>query len=274
MQMETTYSLILQIFTAGHWRDAMRLEFSEPAKGFDGPCRFHYRQDYLVDNLEAIRLPFSKSVSARFPLEWDVAVLKKAPAFLHDIAPAGAAKRSLMSRIGHERPEGVSADLFLLGRSTPAPIGHMRVKESVQALDGTAPIGFPRREVINRDNSFLEYAYNHGRNTSIIRGPDSLRLAPIYDLAPMVMDVEGVTRTTKWPKALEVAGDINWRGVCDALAEIIDPEQSFERLRQDAEHLRALPDILVAGGLPTATLNHPSIPLGKLDMRLKQWGLK
>jgi serine/threonine-protein kinase HipA len=446
MQMETTYSLILQIFTAGHWRDAMRLEFSEPAKGFDGPCRFHYRQDYLVDNLEAIRLPFSKSVSARFPLEWDVAVLKKAPAFLHDIAPAGAAKRSLMSRIGHERPEGVSADLFLLGRSTPAPTGHMRVKESVQALDGTAPIGFPRREVINRDNSFLEYAYeqgaaiggatgaggeapkllmtqsadgllypdatlndaevtqhwfikfarnqatqndqdilrseyhyyralqvlgietvgaeglaleeatkpslwmhrfdrrvskdgverlavesiyslagvttpgsymdhlevirllvnrwraagqeeqvadlvaeylrrdllnkvlgnsdNHGRNTSIIRGPDSLRLAPIYDLAPMVMDVEGVTRTTKWPKALEVAGDINWRGVCDALAEIIDPEQSFERLRQDAEHLRALPDILVAGGLPTATLNHPSIPLGKLDMRLKQWGLK
>ena len=109
MQMETTYSLILQIFAAGHWRDAMRLEFSEPEKGFDGRCR---------------------------------------------------------------------------------------------------------------------------------------------------------------------AGDINWRGVCDALAEIIDPEQSFERLRQDAEHLRALPDILVAGGLPTATLNHPSIPLGKLDMRLKQWGLK
>jgi serine/threonine-protein kinase HipA len=131
-------------------------------------------------------------------------------------------------------------------------------------------------EYLRRDllNKVLGNSDNHGRNTSIIRGPDSLRLAPIYDLAPMVMDVEGVTRTTKWPKALEVAGDINWRGVCDALAEIIDPEQSFERLRQDAEHLRALPDILVAGGLPTATLNHPSIPLGKLDMRLKQWGLK
>ncbi len=446
LQTETPYRLMLQIFTDGQWHDAMRLEFSEPQKGFDGPCRFHYRQDYLVDNLEDIQLPFSKSVSARFPLEWDVATLKSAPAFLHDIAPAGAAKRSLMKRIGHEKPEDISADLYLLGRSTPAPIGNMRIKESVQALGDGASIGFPRHEVISRDNSFLEYAYeqgaaiggatgaggeapkllltqgvdgllypdailddadvtqhwfikfarnqatqtdqdilrseyhyyralqtlgietvaqeglaleeaakpslwmhrfdrrisetgverlavesiyslagvttpgsymdhlevikllvgqwhavgqsaqvgdlvaeylrrdllnkvlgnadNHGRNTSIIRGLDSLRLAPIYDLAPMVMDAEGITRTTKWPKALEVAGDINWRGVCDALTEVVDPELSFERLRHDAEHLRALPDILAASGLPTATLNHPSIPLGKLDLRLKQWGLR
>ncbi|MET4712968.1 serine/threonine-protein kinase HipA [Pseudomonas sp. PvP125] len=446
LQMENTYLLMLQIFTDGHWRDAMVLEFSEPQKGLEGACRFHYRQDYLVDNIEAIQQPFSRSVSARFPLTWDVAGLSSAPAFLHDIVPSGAARRSLMKRIGHEKPQDLNADLFLLWRSTPAPIGNMRIKESVQALDGEVPVGFPRHEVVARDNSFLEYAYeqgaaiggatgaggeapkllmtqgrdgllypdavlnddevtqhwfikfarnqatqhdqvilrseyhyykalqalgintvaadglaleeatkpslwmhrfdrrvgkngverlavesiyslagvttpgsymdhlevinllveqwravgqhsqiaelvaeylrrdllnkvlgnsdNHGRNTSIIRERDALRLAPIYDLAPMVMDDEGVTRTTKWPKPLEVAGDINWRGVCDALGDILDPELAFERLRQDAEQLRALPDMLAAGGLPAVTLNHPSIPLGKLDLRLKQWGLR
>ncbi|WP_219337468.1 type II toxin-antitoxin system HipA family toxin [Pseudomonas sp. Xaverov 259] len=446
MQMEAPYSLMLQIFADGQWRDAMRLEFAEPQKGFNGACRFHYRQDYLVDNLEDIQRPFSNAVSARLPLEWDVVLLKSAPAFLHDIAPAGAAKRFLMKRIGREKPQDVDADLFLLARSTPAPIGNMRIRESVQALEGEAPIGFARQDVISRDNRFLEYAYeqgaaiggatgaggeapkllmtqstdgllypdavlnddnvaqhwfikfarnqatqndqdilrseyhyyralqtlgidtvateglaleeatkpslwmhrfdrrltesgverlavesiyslagvtnpgsymdhsevvrllveqwravgqeaqvvdlvaeylrrdllnkvlgnsdNHGRNTSIIRERDALRLAPIYDLAPMVMDAEAVTRTTKWPKALEVAGDINWRGVCEAIADIVDPEQSFERLRQDAEHLRALPDLLVTSGLPAVTLNHPSIPLGKLDLRLKQWGLR
>lgn len=446
MQMEAPYSLMLQIFTDGHWRDAMRLEFAEPQKGFNGACRFHYRQDYLVYNLEDIQRPFSNAVSARFPLEWDVVLFKSAPAFLHDIAPAGAAKRFLMKRIGREKPQDVDADLFLLARSTPAPIGNMRIRESVQALEGEAAIGFPRQDVISRDNRFLEYAYeqgaaiggatgaggeapkllmtqstdgmlypdavlndedvaqhwfikfarnqatqndqdilrseyhyyralqtlgidtvateglaleeatkpslwmhrfdrrltesgverlavesiyslagvtnpgsymdhlevvrllveqwravgqearvvdlvaeylrrdllnkvlgnsdNHGRNTSIIRERDALRLAPIYDLAPMVMDAEAVTRTTKWPKALEVAGDINWRGVCEAIADIVDPEQSFERLRRDAEHLRALPDLLVTSGLPAVTLNHPSIPLGKLDLRLKQWGLR
>ncbi|WP_262499488.1 hypothetical protein [Pseudomonas proteolytica] len=89
-------SLMLQIFNAGHWHDAMRLEFSEPQKGFDGPCRFHYRQDYLVEHLDDIGQGFCSAVSGRFPLEWDVTFLKTAPAFLHDIAPAGAAKRFLL----------------------------------------------------------------------------------------------------------------------------------------------------------------------------------
>ena len=446
LQKDTAYSLTLQIFTAGHWHDAMRLEFPEPQRGFVGPCRFHYRQDYLADHLEEIQQPFCYAASARFPLDWDVTVLKSAPAFLHDIAPAGAAKRFLMQRLGREKPQAIDDDLFLLGRSTSAPIGNMRIKESIQALGGETPMGFARHEVVSRDSRFLEYAYeqgaaiggatgaggeapkllmtqgvdgllypdailndadvaqhwfikfarnqatqtdqdilrseyhyyraleslgietvatqglaleeatkpslwmhrfdrrlgeggverlavesiyslacvttpgsymdhlevvrllvdqwravgqedhvadlvaeylrrdllnkvlgnsdNHGRNTSIIREPKALRLAPIYDLAPMVMDAEAVTRTTKWPKPLEIAGDINWRAVCEALADLVDPEQSFERLRQTAEHLRALPDLLVTSGVPAVTLNHPSIPLGKLDLRLKQWGLR
>ncbi|VVN97385.1 type II toxin-antitoxin system HipA family toxin [Pseudomonas fluorescens] len=440
------YTLTLQIYAAGNWLDAMTLVFAEPQKGFEGPCRFAYKQGYISDNFDSIQSPFARSVSARLPLDWDSVSLKKAPAFLHDIAPAGAAKRFLMARIGQEKPEEVSADLFLLGRSTPAPIGNLRIKESVEALDNRPPMGFRREEVIARDNTFLEYAYeqgaaiggatgaggeapkllmtedragllypdavlndtevtrhwfvkfarnkagqidqdilrsefhyykalqtlgietiaaegltleeankpslwmqrfdrqvteqgierlavesiyslagvttpgsymnhleviqlladlwkqagqveqvpdlvadylrrdllnkilgnsdNHGRNTAIIRDVDFFRLAPIYDLAPMVMDEEGVTRTTKWPKDLEVAGEIDWRGVCDALVWIINPADAFERLRQDADSLLALPDILVASGLPDVTLNHPSIALKNLEQRLKNWGLK
>lgn len=440
------YTLTLQIYATGNWLDAMTLVFAEPQKGFEGPCRFAYKQSYISDHFDYIQSPFARAVSARLPLDWDSVSLKKAPAFLHDIAPAGAAKRFLMARIGQEKPEEVSADLFLLGRSTPAPIGNMRIKESVEALDSRPPMGFRREEVIARDNTFLEYAYeqgaaiggatgaggeapkllmtedragllypdavlndaevaghwfvkfarnkagqtdqdilrsefhyykalqtlgietiaaeglaleeankpslwmqrfdrqvteqgierlavesiyslagvttpgsymnhldviqlladlwkqagqveqvpdlvaeylrrdllnkilgnsdNHGRNTAIIRDLNAFRLAPIYDLAPMVMDEEGVTRTTKWPKDLEVAGEIDWRGVCDALVGIINPADAFERLRQDADPLLALPDILVASGLPDVTLNHPSIALKNLEQRLKSWGLK
>lgn len=440
------YNLTLQIHTAGHWRDAMTLVFAQPQKGFEGPCRFAYKRDYIVDNFDFMQSPFAQAVSARLPLDWDSVSLNKAPAFLHDIAPAGAAKRFLMERLGQQKPDEVSADLLLLCRSTPAPIGNMRIKESAEVLDNRPPMGFRREEVIARDNSFLEYAYeqgaaiggatgaggeapkllmaedhegllypdavlddentvrhwfvkfarnkarhtdqdilrsefhyyqalqalgietiaaeglaleeaskpslwmqrfdrvvtrqgverlavesiyslagvtipgsymshldvlqllvnlwkqagqaeqipdlvadylrrdlinkilgnsdNHGRNTSIIREAASVRLAPIYDLAPMVMDEEGVTRTSKWPKALEVAGEIDWRGVCQALSGITDPQHAFERLRQDADHLLALPDILSASGLPDVTMNHPSIALRNLEQRLKNWGLK
>ena len=440
------YALTLQAYTSGKWLDAMTLVFVEPEKGFEGPCRFGYKKDYVANNFEYIESPFSKAVSARLPLDWDSTSLKKAPAFLLDIAPAGAAKRFLMARVGQEKPEGISADLFLLGRSTPAPIGHMRIKESVDAVVERVAMGFPRNEVVDRDNTFLEYAYeqgaaiggatgaggespkllmsegrdgllypdavisddqvvqhwfvkfarnkgtqtdqiilrsefhyykalhalgietvaadglaleeankpslwmqrfdrnvtdqgverlavesiyslagvtvpgsymdhleviqhlaqlwtlagqvdqipdlvsdylrrdllnkilgnsdNHGRNTSIIRGTDSFRLAPIYDLAPMVMDDEGVTRTTKWPKHLEVAGEVKWREVCNAMALIGDPEALYEGLRKDADHLLALPDILTASGLPEVTMNHPAIALRNLEQRLKHWGLK
>lgn len=78
------------------------------------------------------------------------------------IAPAGAAKRFLMAHMNQDKPDDISAELFLLMRSAPAPIGHMRIKESVATLDSRLPIGFARQEVIRRDNRFLEYAYEQG----------------------------------------------------------------------------------------------------------------
>ena len=449
------YNLTLQIFTAGKWQDAVVLSFDDPEKGFESRCSFGYETPYLADNIEAINSPFSKAVSALYPLDWE-GRRSKTPAFVHDIAPAGAAKRFLLARLGQDKPADISADLYLLGRSTPAPIGNMRIKESAEAVDERQPIGFKREDVIHRDSRFLEYAYelgaaiggatgaggeapkllltenregllfpdavladedakqhwfvkfarnrggqtdqdilrsefhyykalqtlgidtvaaeglaleeankpslwmhrfdrevsnsevrrfavesiyslaevttpgsamnhldvirmlaglwrkagqatqipalvsdylrrdlinkilgnsdNHGRNTAIIRQENSFRLAPIYDLAPMVMDDEGVTRTTKWPKDLERAGDVDWRGVCRALADIADPNDPlaglsnalapFERLREDAQRLAALPDILTASGLPDRTMNHPGIHLKNLEQRLKEWDLK
>jgi serine/threonine-protein kinase HipA len=448
------FDLTLQIYTAGNWHDAMVLSFDSPEKGFESRCSFGYEQTYLFENYEQIGSPFAKAVSARFPLDWD-GRRSNAPAFVHDIAPAGAAKRFLLARLGQDKPAGVNADLYLLARSTPAPIGNMRVKESAEVVDQREPIGFERQDVINRNNRFLEYAYeqgaaiggatgaggeapklllaenkaglvypdavlddadvarhwfvkfarnkgsatdqeilrseyhyykalqalgietvaaeglaleestkpslwmqrfdrqvtqqgverfavesiyslanvtapgsaldhlevirllaglwrdvgqadqipdlvadylrrdllnkilgnsdNHGRNTAIIRDSASFRLAPIYDLAPMVMDDEGVTRSTKWPRVLERAGDVDWRGVCRALADIADPDDplaalsevqdSFERLRDDANQLMALPDILTASGLPDVTMNHPQIALKNLQQRMKAWDL-
>lgn len=131
-------------------------------------------------------------------------------------------------------------------------------------------------EYLRRDllNKILGNSDNHGRNTAIIRGADSFRLAPIYDLAPMVMDDEGITRTTKWGVGIESAGQINWRAACESLGAIVVPDMVFERLRADAEQLRALPDLLSASGLPDITMNHPQIALKHLDKRLQEWGLK
>ncbi|KVV01650.1 MULTISPECIES: hypothetical protein [unclassified Pseudomonas] len=101
------FQLTLQLYSAGQWQDAMTLVFPEPEKELDGPCRFGYKQDYLLQNLESVDSPFIASVSARVPLGWDAQHLRKAPAFLHDIAPAGAAKKILIKQIGREKPDAL-----------------------------------------------------------------------------------------------------------------------------------------------------------------------
>ncbi|KRE99988.1 toxin HipA [Frateuria sp. Soil773] len=131
------------------------------------------------------------------------------------------------------------------------------------------------RDYLRRDllNLLLGNSDNHGRNTAVLRHADRLELAPIYDLAPMVMDEEGIIRTTKWGEPAERAGEVNWHAACEALRPWGDPQRLFEDLRADAEALRALPDLLRDLDLPQAVFEHPRITLGNLDARLRRWEL-
>ncbi len=46
---------------------------------------------------------------------------------------------------------------------------------------------------------------NHGRNSSFLKDGKSVRLAPLYDMAPMAWDSEGIVRSTRWKQENE-----NW----------------------------------------------------------------
>lgn len=435
--MET---ITLQVHLDGQWRDALRVRFDAPADGLRSRCSASYEADYLVAHLDELGTPKAPAVSAAFPLGWED-YRGIAPAFLHDIVPAGAARRHILARMA--LPLDAPEEFFLLQRCTMAPVGNLRVKESVAAP--CEAVGFPREEVIRRDIRFLDYAYergaavggatgaggeapklllaedaagdlhpdaslpdaevrrhwfvkfprnagtatdrnilrseycyyraldrlgietiaaeglayeeaekpslwmrrfdrrvgprgveriavesayslcgvtrpgsrlehvevvarlaqtwdaagqgteipalvaeylrrdllnqilgntdNHGRNLSILRSRERIDLAPIYDLAPMAMDPEGVVRTTRWPEGIERLDGTDWRAACNALARWSDPERLFEGLRDDARQLLALPDLLNELGLPEQTWQAPTIPLARLETTLRCWGL-
>lgn len=439
--------LTLQLHHHGHWQDAMRLRFLQPEDGLASPCILDYHQPWLLEQLEQLDSIGPLAVASQLPLGWDVRSYSAAPAFLHDIIPAGAARRVLEHQQLIPPMPGVHTDLRLLAGCCISPIGHLRIREAVERQPAGQPIGFSRQEVIERDNRFLEYAYeqgagiggatgaggeapklllvedsagllypdatlpdeqlvrhwlvkfprgqntqtdrdilrseycyyqalarlgiasvgslpglaledadkpslwmprfdrrldgagqlqrlavesiyslagitrpgsamwhtdaisalvqlwqqcgqqaqipdllldylrrdllnkilgnsdNHGRNTAILRLESGLQLAPIYDLAPMVMDAEGITRSTKWPDGIEVAGEVDWRAACQALAVWQDADLLFETLRDAARQLLALPDILNDLQLPQTTFNHPRIPLRRLPQWLQQQGL-
>lgn len=124
-----------------------------------------------------------------------------------------------------------------------------------------------RRDLLNR---ILGNSDNHGRNMAIFRYRGRFDLAPIYDLAPMVLDPEGVTRVTKW-KA-EHLGNPDWNTICGLFQDVVSADVLFERLLGVAETFRALPDLLV--DLPEEVRHAQSIPLNNLDKRLAEWGLR
>lgn len=432
----------LQTHLDGRWQDAMVIRFDQLEQGLASVCSTEYISRYLVEHLHALDSVLQPSVSAGYPLSWDIR-RGIAPAFLHDIIPAGAARRHILARMSV--PLGAGEDFFLLQQCTTAPIGHLRILEGVERLSSSPLIGFSRAEVIRRDTLFLDHAYdhgaavggasgaggeapklllaedvsgalypdaslpdeqarhhwfvkfprhpaaetdrnilfseycyyralgtlgfntiasdglayeeanrpslwmprfdrqveggtvkrlavesiyslcgvtrpgsrmdhvavaerlvevwmaagqqqgipgmlreylrrdlinqvlgntdNHGRNLSVQRETDSISLAPMYDIAPMVMDPAGVVRTTRWPDGIEQLNQVAWRRACQQLGRWVDGDELFEGLREDAAALLALPDLLSSLHLPDETWNAPLIPLKRLPAALQKWGL-
>jgi len=443
--MPNPYSLTVQLYRDGAWHDALTIDVSKPETGLRGICDYGYVSAYIVDLLNKPDTRLEGAASARLPVSWETWHEPHAPAFLLDIIPSGAAGRFLQKRLLHEKPEGLHLDLFLLSRCTPAPIGNLRIKQSVAHMEDHPLQGFSRAEVITRNTGFLEYAYeqgaaiggatgaggeapklllaenstgllfpdavltdtevtqhwfvkfarnqarqvdvdvltsefcyykaiqmigldtvpveglalefggqpslwmhrfdravthagierravesiysiagvtepgaymdhtqvvqclvalwqevgqadqiedliaeylmrdllnqilgnsdNHCRNMSVIRTAQGIKLAPIYDLAPMVMDPEGVTRTTKWKSPIEIAGNVDWTLACEALSAWANPIKQMDRLRTQAQRFMALPQILERLGLPHATMAHPMVRLGNLSQWLEDRGL-
>lgn len=137
-------------------------------------------------------------------------------------------------------------------------------------------------EYLQRDllNVVLGNTDNHGRNTSVLKKNGKIMLAPIYDLAPMVLDPEDVIRTSRWSKKNELGGDFNWQGICEEVANIsqnlavkLNAELLWQELQQCAQGLREIPRLAEEYRLADEVAQHPKINLSKLDEKLAKWEL-
>lgn len=134
-------------------------------------------------------------------------------------------------------------------------------------------------EYLCRDllNIVLGNSDNHGRNTSIIRWDGGLALAPIYDLAPMVLDDSGITRTSRWSNENELGGRYDWRGICTeaSAATQVNSDALWSGLCDFAKKLAPLKRLAEECGVPHEVLNHhvASLNLSGTEERLKTWGL-
>ena len=107
-------------------------------------------------------------------------------------------------------------------------------------------------ELLRRDilNIALGNSDNHPRNQSVLKRPDgSVRLSPLYDFAPMILDPQGIPRICRWGVLEPNAREVDWTGVGRFLQTLGVDVAACAALFDDlAARLRQLPEAMVAAG--------------------------
>jgi serine/threonine-protein kinase HipA len=169
----------IQIFLEGNWKTAAVFE-PEPGtleRGVAGGGHLQYDTDYAVNYLGNTDAELVPGLTVGFELfryqEW--------PAFIVDILPGGAGRRAWLRRMQVAK-DGPHLDWHLLTRGAGAPPGNTRIAEAVLAPPADHfKIGFPRRDIIEQREHFLDYAEERGAH---VAGASSVQgEAPKYLLA-------------------------------------------------------------------------------------------
>lgn len=113
------------------------------------------------------------------------------------------------------------------------------------------------REFLLRDvlDVALGNTDNHARNTAVLKDPSgTIRLSPLYDFAPMVLDSQGIARVCRWQE--EEDGYPIWSKVVDAITPLgIDGDATRRWLHALAPAIRRLPEWMSEEGVPPRVID-------------------
>jgi serine/threonine-protein kinase HipA len=127
--------LTLQIYVDGYWHDAAQVGFERPEQGISSPASVSYDVNYWadlssVDAQEGLVID-RRALSLRYPVDMNLHLSDKWPAWLLDIMPQGVARTRIAQDAGL-RGDSPALDIRLLQRAGGAPIGNMRIKEAFE----------------------------------------------------------------------------------------------------------------------------------------------
>lgn len=175
-------------------------------------------------------------------------------------------------RDGRQVRYGLESVYSLLEGAPGAYLTHQNVLAALRGVVAAEAWPAVQLEYLRREllNLVFGNSDNHGRNTAVLKTPDAVRLSPVYDFAPMKMDLEGITRTTRW-EGFESGGVVDWRALLKSFGA--DEPRLREGLHALAVKLKALPDLLADLGLPQETLQFPALDFRSTHQKLRAWTL-
>lgn len=157
--------LTLQAYAEGAWRDAFTIILNEPQRGRSGGLRIRALSRYAADYFDMNGAYSYTSTVVVNPM--DIHRYATWPAVLDDLMPTGYARSMWLQMLGLQHKPAEEQDIELLQKGVIAPVGNLRLKESVETVFGqqnTAleTMRFPKDIALERDHDFLNYARQRG----------------------------------------------------------------------------------------------------------------
>ncbi len=154
----------LALYIEGAWQTVGNVTVEDRRGGVGSPGRFDYDFDYLDRFPNALGARDAHAVSCRYPVSYDTFDEKRWPPFLLDMIPSGAARRYWEARLG--LPNTDSSDWSVL-LAAGHPPGNVRIANAIDLTEGNAHHpGFPRSDILDRAEGFIEYAHECGAPVS------------------------------------------------------------------------------------------------------------
>jgi len=166
--------ITLQLYLDEQWHDAAELIVNAPEQGHRGAARLDYVPEYVLAHLNEPTIA-GAAISCRYPVDFTSYADDHWPAFVLDLLPGGEGRRRWAERLGIQ--PGLTGEFELLKHAAANPAGNLRVKEAAASehrqartlptddgeliTQGQHP-GFTRNDIINKQEHFIEYAYQQG----------------------------------------------------------------------------------------------------------------
>lgn len=157
--------LTLQLFNENRWQDAFEIDIASPELGKLSKLTLKPLFDYAVNYFgEAGSRSFTAKVSVN-PM--DTKTYSSWPAVFEDIMPMGYAQTIWLNMLNLQNSPVSEQNIALLTLGTIAPIGNMRIKESIEAalneqVGQLEQMRFNKDKAIERDTDFLDYSRQRG----------------------------------------------------------------------------------------------------------------
>ena len=154
--------LTVQAYLDEQWRDMATLTFPAAEAGDWRLTEIHYLTDYAVEFLDSDEC-HAASINYPVSLFYEDAGLRGWMKWLDDIIPSGASRRYWLKALDIEGLSATAQNFILLKYGTIAPVGNLRIKESLPERHPLAEtLRFTLDDVKERAADFLDYAQQRG----------------------------------------------------------------------------------------------------------------